>query len=84
MVGKEEVIRVARRKRDVYLDPSYWRQIQGRFNWGFTVDGETMAILAEVAREDGGNLSVALRKIIREYKKLKKLEEKLLAKIIPE
>ena len=69
-------------RRDVYLDPNYWKSIQGKFNWGFTVDGETMAILAEIAREDGGNLSSALRKVIREYKKLKSLEQKLLFKAL--
>lgn len=69
-------------RRDVYLDPNYWKSIQGKFNWGFTVDGETMAILAEIAREDGGNLSAALRKVVREYKKLKSLEQKLLFKAL--
>ena len=69
-------------RRDVYLDPNYWRSMNGKFNWGFTVDGETMAILAEIAREDGGNLSVALRKAVREYKKLKKLEQRLVSKAL--
>ena len=69
-------------KRDFYLDPAYWKGQQGKFNWGFTVDGETMAILAEIAREDGGNLSLALRKVVREYKKLKTLEQKLLSKAL--
>ncbi len=69
-------------RRGAHLDPNYWRNIRGKFNWGFTVDGETMAILAEIAREDGGNLSVALRKAIREYKKLKKIEEKLISKAL--
>lgn len=69
-------------RRDMYLDPNYWRNMQGKFNWGFTVDGETMAILAEIAKEDGGNLSVALRKAIREYKKLKKIEKRLVSKAL--
>ncbi len=64
------------------LDPNYWRGMNGKFNWGFTVDGETMAILAEIAKEDGGNLSVALRKAVREYKKLKKLEQRLVSKAL--
>jgi len=69
-------------RRDVHLDPAYWRNMNGKFNWGFTVDGETMAILAEIAKEDGGNLSVALRKVVREYKKLKKLEQRLVSKAL--